>query len=90
MYQTDLLDNYLVFKKGKAEELRKRVQRHVVDALNKLSTKTSFKKAYLFGSILSSCFREDSDVDIAFEGLRDQDFLKLWPSFQTTLKGMLI
>lgn len=76
MYRTDLLDNYLILKKAKAEELRKTVQRQVVEALNKLSKNISFKKAYLFGSILSSCFREDSDVDIAFEGIRDQDFFK--------------
>lgn len=76
MYQTDLLDNYLMLKKAEIEELRKITKRQVEQALKELSKTVSFKKAYLFGSILSPSFREDSDVDIAFEGLRDREFFK--------------
>lgn len=74
--QTLLLDEYKKRKRQKNEALRKEIISKTIDALSKLSELVYFKDAYIFGSILKPYFSEDSDIDIAFEELKDKDFFK--------------
>lgn len=74
--QTILLDEYKKRKKQKNEVLRNEIINKTIDALSELSKCVYFKDAYIFGSILKSYFSEDSDIDIAFEELKDKDFFK--------------
>lgn len=76
MHKTALLDEYKKAKRQKAENLRKGMLKKINDALFELSMKIHFKNAYIFGSILKPYFSEESDVDVAFEGLNDKDFFK--------------
>ena len=45
-------------------------------AVSELSNTICFKEAYVFGSVLRPSFSDDSDIDIAFVGLKDVDFFK--------------
>ncbi len=64
-------------KKEKREEERKRILQRTTDALNLLAREVKFSEAYIFGSLIHPYnFRDDSDVDIGFLGLADEDFFK--------------
>lgn len=76
MKKTTLLDAYKKEKEQKAEILRNNQTKKVHDALFELSKKIHFKNAYIFGSIVKPYFSDESDIDIAFEGLNDKDFFK--------------
>jgi len=73
---------YLVAKKRKmerekAQELREKLLSDIGEALAELSQSVPFQDAYIFGSITTPHgFSPDSDVDIAFYGLKDEDFFK--------------
>lgn len=72
---TELLDKYLKAIEQKKEKNRLGLLKKTHDALNILSKEISFKKAYIFGSILKKKkFYYDSDIDIAVSGLKDEDF----------------
>ena len=62
-------------KREKWEKKRKRILQRTTNVLSRLSKKVKFSEAYLFGSLtLPYRFTEDSDVDIGFFGLADEDF----------------
>lgn len=62
-------------KREKMEKERKRILKRTTNALSCLSKEIKFSEAYLFGSlILPYRFKEDSDVDIGFWGLADENF----------------
>lgn len=64
-------------KKEKWEEERKRVLQRTVNALNLLTREIKFSEAHIFGSLIHPYnFRDDSDVDIGFFGLADEDFFR--------------
>jgi len=64
-------------ERKETQELRKKLLSVVEEALSELSKIIFFKDAYIFGSITrAELFSPDSDVDIAFYGLKDQDFFK--------------
>ena len=72
---SELLERYLKKIEQKKEKQRLEVLQNVLEALGKLSKELSFKKAYIFGSILKKKrFYYDSDIDIAVAGLADKDF----------------
>jgi len=64
-------------KREKREEERKRVFQRTCDALKLLGEEIQFSEAYIFGSLIHPYrFRDDSDVDIGFFGLADEDFFR--------------
>lgn len=77
MWNTDLLDSALAKKKLKREQLRKQLLADAMQVLDKLAEEIPFEQAYVFGSVSRAhCFNEHSDLDIAFIGLKDEDFFK--------------
>lgn len=76
-FSTHLLDDAIERDKREREELRLHLIAKLYDALDRLSKEVLFKEAYLFGSITRPCkFSRNSDIDIGFEGLADDDFFK--------------
>lgn len=72
---TELLDRYLNKIEQRKEEKRLELLQKILEGLNRISKEISFKKAYIFGSILKKKkFYYDSDVDIAVEGLNNENF----------------
>ena len=62
-------------KREKWEKERKRILQRTTNALSRLSKEIKFSEVYLFGSLThQNRFTENSDVDIAFWGLADEDF----------------
>jgi predicted nucleotidyltransferase len=62
-------------KREKLEKDRKRLLQRTTNVLSRLSKEVKFSQAYLFGSLTQqNRFTEDSDVDIGFLGLADEDF----------------
>lgn len=50
----------------------------VEEALEKAATQIKFDEAYIFGSLARpGRFKRDSDIDIGFYGLKDEDFFKM-------------
>ena len=77
METTYVLDRVLAQKRAQREAMRLAVMEQVCQALEKLSESIPFRRAYIFGTVIKPCrFCEASDVDIAFEGLRDEHFFK--------------
>lgn len=76
-FSTHLLDRALVKEREGRERQRQEQIALVLKVLDVLSHRISFEQAYIFGSLAKPHrFFEDSDVDIAFVGLRDQDFFQ--------------
>ncbi len=73
MQQTALIDEYKKKKKEKAEDFRAGLLSKISSALSELLKTVHFEEAYIFGSILTPSFSRESDIDIAFIGLRDKD-----------------
>lgn len=76
-FSTHILDQALERRRARCEQLRHELIHTVHEALTELSQEIAFTGAYLFGSL--TCperFSEKSDVDIAFVGLRDEDFFR--------------
>ena len=71
-----LLADYRRKKKLQCEVLRKDIIVKIQAAVSELEKTVPFKEAYIFGSVLTPYFSEDSDIDIAFTGLKDNDFFK--------------
>ncbi len=75
MSQTYLLDKVLQRKSIERERLRLASIEKAKKILKEMSKSISFEKAYLFGTITKPYrFSEESDIDIAFVGLKDEDF----------------
>lgn len=89
MNQTYLLDKALQKRSTERERLRLATIERVKQILKEMHETIPFEKAYLFGTIIKSCrFSEGSDIDIAFVGLRNEDFFRLWPIFPEIWKEM--
>lgn len=77
MSTTYLLDKFIQYKKIQREELRLTTIDKVKGILKEMLGSIPFKEAYFFGTITKPYrFFEESDVDIAFIGLMDEDFFK--------------
>lgn len=76
MHKTALLDAYKRAQRQKTEILRRGMIEKIHEAISELSKEVHFKSAYIFGSVLKQWFSDESDIDIAFEGLKDKDFFK--------------
>ena len=76
MQQTALIDEYKKRKKEKAENLRAELLSKLKSALSEISKAVHYEEAYIFGSILAPSFSLESDIDIAFIGLRDKDLFR--------------
>ncbi len=76
-FPTDLWERALERRRARREQLRQELLHAVSDALAELSRQIVFTEAYIFGSLTRpERFSEESDIDIAFVGLRDEDFFK--------------
>ncbi len=72
-----LLEEYLKQIEEEKEKKRRGCLRRTLRTLEGLSREFSFKKAYIFGSILKKKkFYYDSDIDIAIAGLSNKDFFR--------------
>lgn len=75
MSQTYLLDKVLQRKSIERERLRLASIEKAKKILKEMSKSIAFEKVYLFGTITKPYrFSEESDIDIAFVGLKDEDF----------------
>jgi predicted nucleotidyltransferase len=91
-FKTTLLDQHLRKKRRKNEKLRQEMLQRVLDLLPQLAARYGFNRAYVFGSLVKrGRFRKNSDVDIAIEGLNNENYLNLWPisPIQSGGKSML-
>lgn len=77
-FSTHLLDQALKQKERKREEARQQYLSKVREALHTLAGEIPFEEAYIFGSLTrpGRFAAGISDVDIAFKGLRDEDFFR--------------
>ena len=76
-FSTHLLDRALAKERLKREERRRERLTDVFRALDELSSRISFEEAYIFGSLVKPYrYFDNSDVDIAFVGLKDEDFFQ--------------
>lgn len=76
-FSTHILDSVLEKKRIRKEKLRLKVISKIKYALNELFQEVQFKEAYIFGSVTKpNRFSEDSDIDIGFLGLKENDFFK--------------
>ena len=87
MSQTYLLDQFLYKKSLERERLRLATIDKVRQILKQMSEIIFFREAYLFGSITQPHrFFEKSDIDIAFVGLKDEDFFPALVYLSRSLK----
>jgi len=76
-FSTEILDRVIAQERIKREQNRHKMLAAVFLALEKLSREISFEEAYIFGSLASPyLYFENSDIDIAFLGLKDEDFFQ--------------
>jgi len=77
-FQFQILEKYLKTRKEELERLRMSTLKKVEEALEKVATQIKFDEAYIFGSLTKpGRFKKDSDIDIGFYGLKDEDFFKM-------------
>ena len=73
----DVLERALKKKREEREKSRRKRMTEVHKALDKLSREISFGEAIVFGSLTEKGqFTDESDIDIAFAGLADEDFFR--------------
>jgi hypothetical protein len=76
-FSTHILERALAQQRQRRERQRRALLDGACAALEGLSQQIAFEEAYLFGSITQpERFSERSDIDIAFVGLRDEDFFR--------------
>lgn len=77
MSKTYLLDRVLEERRSQREALRLVTLERIKRVLEEMSGEIAFDEAYIFGSVTKPYrFFEETDVDIGFLGLRDEDFFK--------------
>lgn len=77
MFSTFILDRAIEDKKKEREALRLRLLDKVLETLGGLARVIPILEAYVFGSVSRPFgYRENSDIDIAVIGLKDEDFFK--------------
>lgn len=64
--------------KKEQQEITKKAYSSLPNIVALLKNKPGVKKAILFGSLLNGTFRENSDIDIAIEGVSPDDFFSIW------------
>jgi len=75
-FSTHLLDKVIASSRQRREQERLEKLSAVFAALEKLAAETPFQEAYIFGSLTKPYqFSSNSDIDIGFIGLREEDFL---------------
>lgn len=75
-FSTSLLDEALEKKRRDREVLRQKKLKEVNQALHTFAKEFSFKEIYLFGSLIHpKAFFQESDVDLAIEGLSIEDHI---------------
>lgn len=85
-FKTTRLDQRLRKKQRENEKLRQEMLQRVLDLLPQLAARYGFNRAYVFGSLVKrGRFRENSDVDIAIEGLNNENYFK----FMTDLSAQI-
>lgn len=76
-FSTHLLDRAFVKERETRERKRQEKIAAVFEVLDALRHKIPFDQAYIFGSLAKAYrFFKDSDIDIAFAGLKDEDFFQ--------------
>lgn len=76
-FATHLWERALERRRARREQLRREFLHAVGNALAELSHQIAFTEASIFGSLTRpESFSEESDIDIAFVGLRDEDFFR--------------
>lgn len=76
-FSTKILDDIVAEKKKQRESERKNLIVKIFSTLNKLSKKVQFDDAYIFGSVAKPYkFTKQSDINIGFIGLSDDDVVK--------------
>ncbi|HID11323.1 MAG TPA: nucleotidyltransferase domain-containing protein [Candidatus Latescibacteria bacterium] len=76
-FSTHLLDRAIDRQRQRREKRRQERLTLVLQAIDKLSCRVRFEEAYIFGSLAKPHrYFEGSDVDVAFVGLRDEDFFQ--------------
>ena len=84
-FDTSLLDRALDQTRARREKLRGDTLACLRRTL--ASMPVSYSAVYPFGSVLQpGRFREDSDVDLAFEGLSDEDYFRAKRYLENTLR----
>lgn len=74
-FSCDLLNAVQRARRTRREAQREALLKQVWELLPRLAARIQFEEAYVFGSVLNSKrFQDDSDVDVAFVGLQDEDF----------------
>lgn len=77
-FQFHVLERKLEQKKQRAEDLRRNMLEKLKKALEKIAAEVQFDEVYIFGSITKpGRFGEESDVDVGFFGLKDEDFFRM-------------
>ncbi len=65
----------ILTRRNNLEILRKDTLTKIQEALDALNRNIQFNEAYIFGSVTNPFhFNEDSDIDIGFYGLKDENF----------------
>jgi len=71
----ELLYRWQARERARRERLREETLYRVRKALEELEARIPFRRAFIFGSLVRpGAFHEDSDVDIALEGLPPERF----------------
>lgn len=77
LFSTHVLDESLTKTREKREQQRQKQMKEAFAALEVLSERMDVQEVYLFGSLIKPHrFYEESDIDFAFAGLKDQDFFQ--------------
>jgi len=76
-FSTWLLDRAIAKERQGRERQRRERLEALFQALEKLSRQVPFQEAYIFGSLAKPYrYFDESDIDVAFVGLRDEDFFR--------------
>jgi len=76
-FSTWLLDQAIAKERERQEQQRRERLGAAFQALEKLARQVPFQEAYIFGSLAKPHrFFKDSDIDIAFVGLKDENFFQ--------------
>lgn len=85
-FSTHILDRAIASQRERREQRRKDRLGAIFQALDELSVRIPFEGAYVFGSLAKPHrFFDESDVDVAFLGLRDEDFFVAMAFLSRTL-----
>jgi len=76
-FPTRILDQAIAKERERREQQRQARLGAVFRALEELSRWVPFQEAYIFGSLAKPYrYFNESDIDVAFVGLRDEDFFQ--------------